>query len=205
MPTVNFKVSVKSRGLNFPESLQERLADFSPAFENIIEGWIEHNEDKFKEAKGAETSGVDMAADVHWEALTPDYFLRKHGGVKSTDRIPNKKRVSKGRTLYPDWLMVATGDLMAAMTDPTAIYQAIAAQTVVFGMPTDEEDAVKVQGNWKKRPVIFLDLTDMRMIKENIQDYLNYGEDYKEAREAIAAAKYWNSDMDQDFSETIRE
>jgi hypothetical protein len=189
MANTSFTIELMVKGAEIPEELKQRASDLSVFFENIIDEWAKHNKSKFYQAKGAEQTGIGLDIDNFWFALTDTYRERKH------------------KTFSQDWLMVATGELMITMTNPEGFMRMVTPTTAFFGTPWNEEDEMKVKGNWERRQVIFIDKTDEFMIKQNLQNYFSLGENYKnilfarglqqsEAKRAVAK-------MDIDWQGTI--
>ena len=177
----NVKVLLTNPGM-LPE-LQSRMADLEPAFRAIYGEWVDINEQKFGLSKGAEVIGADIFGE-EWAALTPDYIKEKHPGGAPKRR--SRKVNDAGYREYPDWLMVRTGALMEAMTNPDALFQMFDAQQAVFGTPNDPDlaDIVMWQAGprQKERFVVFLSDPDINAIKRNLQDYFSMGGDFQEMR-----------------------
>lgn len=192
MGSLRFQIKFRSVGANVPGDIAELLADLSEPFQNIIAGWARHNQEKFIRSRGAELSGVDQAADTMWQPVTARYYRQKHGPV-----------ARGARQLYEDWLMVRTRALLLSMIDPAGFYQAVTATSAAFGTPLSDEDQRKVAANWLSRQVIFLDVSDKRMIQANIHDYLAYGHDYLSAKKRFMAVKEETREMDLAFSEAV--
>ena len=185
MGPLRFQIVYKSRGFNVPDDIKELLSDMSEPFQNIIEAWAEHNQEKFKRAKGGEFPGVDQAEDTFWQGVTPEY------------------EQAKRRKGYEDWLMVRTGSLMQSMTTPEQFYQNVTETSAMFGTPLDSEDQMKYQANWLKRQLSFLDVSDKRMIRAHVSDYLRYGHDYLNTKNRFMAEKEEVREMDEAYGGTI--
>ena len=166
----NFTVNVKvvSKNTERIDELAARLKDFSVPLSNIIDEWADGNVRKFDESRGAELSGTSIAP-VEWEGVTEKYYDQKHGPVKRGSR-----------SIFPDWLMVRTGDLMRALTTRGNFGEYFDQVKAIFGTPLDAEDAAKASYNFAKRPTIFLSESDRLMIRRNFQQYLDLGENYRE-------------------------
>ena len=161
---VTFNVNLTIQGAEEISEISERIADLRPAFDVIVEKWARGNEDKFRDSLGAESSGAQIDPTVFWQGLTP-----------STMR-------SKRRKGQSDQIMVATGDLKRALTDPDLFFSMATATDLVFGTPKSIEEEMKVYYNWNTRQAIFLGGDDQRMIEETVQSYLSLGEDFKAIR-----------------------
>lgn len=159
---VRFKVELFQPNADVLPEMAFRAADLSPAYRDIINEWARDNLDKFGMSVGQEASGAQIDPTVFWDALSPDYMKTKR---------------KKGQ---PDNIMVATGSLMASLTDPERFFQMVNPEMAIFGAPNDADDAMKVQFNWIKRQAIFISLDDQRMIQKKLSDYLALGADYKE-------------------------
>lgn len=175
---VKFNVQVKVINPAILPELQARMADLSPAFQAIYMEWVGINEQKFSLARGAEISGADIFGEP-WAALTPGYIKQKH-----PTGAPKRRRTSTGE--YPDWLMVRTGALKEAMTDPDALFKEFDAQQAMFGTPNDPDlaDIVMWQTGerQKERFVVFISEPDMNAIERNLQDYFGLGGNFAAIR-----------------------
>lgn len=194
-----FKIQLRTTPQGFEKlsELRSRLQDFSVPFANIIKEWAKGNvARKFERSSGAELTGADQQL-VTWEPVTPAYYKQKHGPIKRGDR-----------TLYPDWLMVKTGALRAALGTSGAFAEYIGAKTASFGTPLDSDAAAAAWGNRKKRQTIFLDRTDRGVIRREMQQYLSMGEGYKKLLRDIAGRKAFIMRMDKElniaFAQTVR-
>ena len=161
----SFKISLFVKNdASLPE-IAERAKDLSVVFDHIIGEWVAGNERKFGRGMGASNTGATQdtfgGAETTWQALSAKYGRQKE------------------REGFPDWLMVRTGDLMNAMTTRGAMAEFIENTRAVFGMPLDEEQAIKVEGNWKRRQAIFLDRNDRLMIERNVKNFMELGGDYQ--------------------------
>jgi len=198
---VGFSVSVEIKNPGILAEIQERLADLRPAFEAIIPEWVSINEQKFGMGRGAEIGGVEVDDGVYWQPLTERYRLQKHPNG------PPKRKTKAGE--YPDWLMVRTGALMTALTDPDTIFQAVTAQDAVFGSPLDPDLAAIVGYQWVRRQAVFLGTADKNMVRRIIGDYLNMGPDFESIRMskglAAVAQKAEAEQMDMDFTNTTQD
>lgn len=171
MSELNFSVTVVTKGGDMLARVAERLKDMSPAFERIVDYWVKHNQDKFRQAFGAEATGagVGMGGTEQWMPLTERYRERKH--AHGTAKRVQFKNLYEGK--FPDWLMVRTGKLLRTMTTRAAIASFVSGKSVAFGMPFDEEEQNKIRGNWRKRQVIFLDVADKNTIRGEFARHLD--------------------------------
>lgn len=161
------------------------MQDFSEPLQNIVDDWAKHNIEKFDRALGGEFPGVDQAADTFWQGVTPKYEQRKRNAG------------------YPDWLMVRTGQLKESMTNPERFFNYVSATSATFGVPLNEESQKAYAGNWLKRQLAFLDVSDKRMIRAHFTDYLNYGHDYKGQKMRTEALKSEAAESDILFHEAV--
>lgn len=160
---VSFNITVFTEGLERLPELAARLKDLTPALHNLIAEWAQSNEDKFRESRGTQVGGVQQDDSLFWHGLTEPYM---------------KEKTRKG---FEDWLMVRTGDLRRAMTDPEGFFSVVMPDKAVFGIPLDPEDAIKVTGtNWELRQAIFLNYKDRLAIKREVKNYFALGEKYRE-------------------------
>lgn len=155
----NLEVFIKNPDL-FPE-LMGRVRDLRPAFEVMIRKWADNNSDKFGKAVGAEESGISVDPTVFWERLSPRYIIRKR------------------KQGFPNQIMVRTGALEAALTDPEGFFSAMTTEEAVFGTPKSYDEEMKARYNMNKRQTIFLSLDDQRMIQATMKHYLELGEDFE--------------------------
>jgi len=165
MGTFNFQLKY-DQDLSRLGEIQARMKDFSIPFGDIIDKWAESNSRKFEAGRGAElsgTGGADLRPAV-WEPLQSLPYVR-----------------SKRRRGFADWLMVGTGALMSALTNRGNFGEFIDTHRVAFGVPLDEEDAVKAvnKRNATLRPTIFLSLPDRNMIKAVLKDYISMSDNYR--------------------------
>ncbi len=139
------------------KGVAERFKDLSPAFEYIIQEWVEGNVAKFEHSMGAQVVGVvqDVAYGTYWEPLTEDY------------------REAKTEEGYLDWLMVRTGETMNFLTNIGGINKQITENEARFGEPRSNDAADRVYWNWNRRKAIFLGEDDRRMISNKIKQYLD--------------------------------
>jgi len=174
-----FKLQLRTtpKGFERLEEIRARLQDFSVPFASIIQEWAKGNARKFERSAGAELTGADQQL-VTWEPVTKAYYKQKHGPIMRGER-----------TLYPDWLMVRTGALRAALGDTSGFAEYVSAKMASFGTPLDPDVAMAASGNREKRPTIFLDRTDRGVIRREMQRYLSMGEGYKAALRAISGSK----------------
>lgn len=173
---VRYKLEIFTTGLETLPEVEARLQDISPMLQNLIDEWAHTNEDKFGLGKGAEETGAQMDDGLLWEPLTERY------------------RLAKQRKGFEDWLMVRTGGLMASLTNPDGFFRAVTNEEAVFGIPVDEDEAVKAINKraWDSRQSIFLNEKDRLAIKREFKNYLELGENYRDvlfARGMAAAAR----------------
>ncbi|MFA5937594.1 MAG: hypothetical protein WC822_06990 [Candidatus Paceibacterota bacterium] len=178
------------------DEMRARLQDFTVPFVNIIAKWARGNvRRKFARGAGAELSGVDQAPAA-WLPVTLAYYKQKHGPIVRGDR-----------PLFPDWLMVRTGALRAALGTRGAFAEYVDAHKAVFGTPLAPESAAAAAGNRESRLTIFLDRTDRGMVRRELQQYLSLGAGYKELMWNTARRKTGLRkealQMDMDFAATI--
>lgn len=159
--SVRFKVEVFISNPDLFPELVERTRDLRPAFDVIVRKWAQTNEDKFRRAVGAEEGGASIDPTVFWEALRPS-------------TIRQKRKLGFGNQI-----MVRTGQLEKALTDPEGFFHEMTAEEAVFGTPNSEEDELKARFNWKKRQTIFLSVDDQRMIQATIKNYFELGGDFE--------------------------
>lgn len=164
MPNMGFTIDVTVKNPEVLPEIQARFQNMEEVFNNIIDKWAQGNRRKFNKSRGAELAGVSLDSDVFWAPLTENYRKRKH------KTVPN------------DWLMVSSGELMTAMTNPDTIGRAVTKTQAVFGAPISEAEQDKVSGNWSRRPVVFLDRTDTLAIKREIKDWLTLGPGYQDIK-----------------------
>lgn len=189
------KLSLASRNMERLDELASRLKDFTVPLSNIIGEWARGNTRKFDAAVGAELSGADEPP-TQWEPVTLAYYKQKHGPVQRGNR-----------TMFPDWLMVRTGDLMRSLTQRGLFAEFFDATKAVFGTPLDPEEAAKASYNFAKRPTVFLGRSDRNMIRREFQDYLSLGANYKDALFAGASRRYALQKemqiLDMEFAEAV--
>lgn len=176
----NIRVRITNGGV-FPE-LVERLKDFRPVFEVIVRQWARGNVDKFRKSLGGETTGAAIDPTVFWMPL-----------AESTIRAKRKKG-------QPDQIMVATGALAQALTDPSGFWQAMTAQQVAFGTPGGLEEELKARYNWQTRQTIFLGEDDQMMINEKVQSYLSLGPEFERKRFAAGLANVYERGLDAEMN-----
>lgn len=168
---VKFDIKVAVSDPDLLPELEARLGDLSPAFNAIIPEWAHLNESKFDLSIGRESSGADVDENVFWEQLKPASMRAKR------------------KAGQPDQIMVATGSLKRALTNPDLIFQYVSAEEAVFGTPRDLDDAQKVIYQWLKRQAVFLSTLDQNVIRRTIQDYFSLGGDFQQKRFAAGAAR----------------
>jgi hypothetical protein len=190
----SFTVDVAIQNAGVIPELASRAADLTPAFTSIILGWAENNINKFEKGIGQEAAGVDQGSGVDWTRLTPTY-------------MKTKRRLGQDNQL-----MVATGALENALTNPDLFFQMVNPEQAIFGTPNDPDDADKVKYNWpteqnKKRQVLFLSLDDQRMIQKTVFDYLRLGGDFEKILFAQGLQSQANRNlaakMDIEFNATV--
>jgi len=184
--------------LNRISEIAQRMQDFTVPFANIISEWARMNQAKFIAGQDMELSGVSGGAltPSDWKPVTLNYYKQKHGSVKRGSR-----------QLFPDWLMVRTGDLMRALTSDGGFAEMVDEHRAVFGTPMDEEAATAAKYNSKTRPTIFFNESQQLMIRRELQDYLKLGGNYK-ALMFDAAGRAWalrqgQAEMDAGFREAM--
>lgn len=179
---VTFKIKVRVKDADIFPELQGRLKDFRPAFEVIIKQWARGNVDKFRSSVGMEDTGAAIDPNVFWSALAESTIRakRRHG-------IPNQ-------------IMVETGALMQALTDPSGFWSEMTASQTVFGTPGSLEDELKVRYNWQTRQAIFLGADDQVMIDEKVHSYLSLGPDFERKRFSAGLAAVYDRDLDTEMN-----
>ena len=183
-----FSVSITFRTKNAERlaMLQARCADFTEPMTQIVKEWAVGNRQKFAAARGMEDNGVQQLGGPYWEPLKAgnlNSYLA--GGSRGVSRYQRWKR----RMGMQDWLMVATGNLMKALTTE-GFEQSVGPQGAVFGTPTDETDANAAKYNSEKRQVIFLGRGDRNMIRRNIKNYLSFGPGYEDVLADRSSRRY---------------
>lgn len=173
---LSFKIAVYQTNTNILPELERKAKDLGPLFEDIIDEWAELNKQKFAMAQGGEAAGAQVDPTVFWQPLSFRYLQEK-------------------LRHYPtNTLMVRTGALRDAMTDPHGFFRMVNPEQAIFGTPNDAEDALKVQFNWNKRQVIFLSDADQNMIRMKVERYFTV--QMQSQTEQI-------NQMDIDFSNTV--
>jgi len=205
---VSFTIKVLVTNAGVLPELQARMADLEPAFHEIYSEWVEINEQKFELSVGKELTGADVFGEF-WAPLSPGYMKEKHktGTAKVTKKTARGGKASYGGP-FPDWLLVRTGALRAAMINPDALFQYFDAQQAIFGTPLDPDlaDIVIWQtgARQKERYVVFLSDPDVNAIRRILQDYFSLGGDFKEMRfaEGLAAVRLEDevTNMDAEFN-----
>jgi len=187
-----FKLRIKY-DLNLAEcaEIAQRVRDFSIPFASIVAEWARGNVEKFDAGKGSESSGFSGGSltPLRWEPLTEKY------------------RRAKERAGFANWLMVRTGNLMQSLLNVSGFAQFVDAHRVIFGAPIDAEAADAAMYNREKRNTIFLGESDRLGIKRELQNYISFGENYKQflfsrAGRMVALKKEVLS-MDLNFSEAV--
>jgi hypothetical protein len=154
MPVRSFSTQVVLRNWEVFNALGERAQNFRPVFAQIIERWVAHNVAKFDEGRGAQLSGAVFDAGgetVIWEGVTDEYAIEKT------------------RDGYENWLMVRDHETINALTmrDGLGWIENVGPMSAEFGAWID-----KIEWNWYKRPVMFLDNADREMINDMFGAYL---------------------------------
>lgn len=187
---ISFNVSVHIQNEGMLYELGYRTKHMAPAYEAIFHEWAELNVQKFEQSVGSELSGAQIWGE-EWAPVTATYFKEKHqeGSTKVTKKMKRGGNASF-EGAFPNWLMVRTGALRAAMIDPDQLFNAIEDDQAVFGKPinTDLANIVMWQAGEKQkhRNIVFLSDPDMNAIRRIIQDYLSMGGDFAELRSAKA-------------------
>lgn len=156
MPVYNkFTVNLRLTGMDAFDKLKGRIMDLRKVWNEVIPRWLNHNEEKFEEGRGAQLMGVEFDAEgesVFWLGVTDDYAAKK---------------TSDG---FPNWLMVRTGALREELTsrDGLAWWEDLDMQEARFGTLD-----MKAMWNIEKRPVMFLDTEDRQMIQDMVGAYFN--------------------------------
>lgn len=147
------------------------MRDFSPVFDDIIEAWTEGNAEKFEGSEGTERFGFTPDPDVFWKEVTEPYYRQKHGPI---DYAWYEERGFPPRRLYPDHLMVRTGELRDSLTHRGSFAEAILEDRAVFGFPMDYEAGNALLGNWSRsgRQVMYLGELDRDMISSKINQFI---------------------------------
>jgi hypothetical protein len=174
---VTFSIDLFIKGKDALPKLAAKIKDPTPLWQKIVEDWANYNIDKFSAAEGAEETGaqVDPGGTVFWEPLSPKYMRRKR------------------KLGYRDQIMVATGELLASLTDPSRFFQLLDPERVIFGTPNDPDDLMKVIYNWERRQTIFLSEPDQQRIRSAVVRYLQVPK---------TGIRQQRSQMDIDFGET---
>lgn len=196
MGMFRLRLDINPQNFEKVDEIRARLQDFTVPFINIIAEWARENvRRKFARGAGAELTGADQAP-VAWLPVTPAYYRQKHGPIVRGDR-----------PLFPDWLMVRTGALRAALGNVGGFAEYVDAHKAVFGTPLDTESAAAAAGNRESRPTVFLDRTDRGMVRRELQRYLSLGTGYKELMWNIAGRKTGlrkeAMQMDLNFASTL--
>lgn len=186
---VSFNIDLTIKGAEPIDEIAQRIADLRPAFEVIVDKWARGNKDKFAASIGAEGSGAQIDPTVFWEGLK-----------ESTVRAKRKKG-------QPDQIMVATGDLRRALTDPDLFFHEATAGEVVFGTPKSIEEELKIYYNWETRQAVFLGGDDQRMIEETVMSYLSLGPQFQSIRKSQGLEniriRREGAEMDIDFGDIV--
>lgn len=162
MASTGFEITVTAKNPGVLPEIQSRLANLTTVFNNIIDEWAKGNSRKFSDGKGQSLSGAEISGQVWWEPLSDNYYIQKQ------------------KQGYEDWLMHRTGALEYAMSSPDGFLRDVGAQAAEWGIPIDQMERNKLQGNASRRKVNFFDRTDQLAIKREITNYLTFGDNYKE-------------------------
>jgi len=159
---LSFNISMVWKNVHLLPEMEARLKDMRPVFEQIVQDWAKGNEDKFASAAGMEAVGAQIDPGVFWEALSPEYsaWKRKEGMANQ--------------------IMVATGALEAALSDPGMFFHMETPREAAFGIPTSPEEEAKLGYNWYRRQTLFLSADDQTMIRHHIRNFLAFGENWQE-------------------------
>lgn len=206
MGGISFQLIFRQRGRI---AFGDAPVDFTEPFLAIIRDWAERNVDKFERAMGQEDTGVQQAADNFWEPLGAG------GSWRSVTKADAKKAMlgmadtltayqkAKRRAGYPDWLMVRTGSLATALSNPDTFAQFVGANQAAFGVPLDTETAEHAAFNWAKRQAIYLDESDKLNIRKEFKDFMDYGPGYAASKNRVAAFKYEEERIYRDFQDAV--
>ncbi len=178
--TMTFSVTVYHINTEALPELAERVKNLTPVFHEIIDEWALMNNQKFNKSVGMEFTGVDIDPTVRWEALSLGYIKQKQ------------------RDGFSNQIMVRTGDLRAALTNPKGFFRMVNPQQAIFGTPNDPEDLMKVIYNFKKRQTIFLSDADKNMIRKKINDFLSVP-----TQKSYSSIKQEIAQMDVDFGNAV--
>lgn len=186
---VSFHVDLHIENAEALPELAARVRDASPFFRAFIDYWADHNEEKFDKAVGMEQVGAQVDDRVLWAPL-------------AAATIKAKRRAGQ-----PDAIMVATGELLRALTSPDLIFEKISPEDAVFGSPRAPEEEDKVRYNWEARQGIFLSAEDRHVIEKMVKDYLERGGDFEKALFtqglAAARARAEAAQMDAEFESAL--
>jgi hypothetical protein len=188
-----FRIQLRRERKGFEQLVEqhERMKDFSIPFDRMLSEWARGNALKFAAGAGAEATGAagKNLSPAEWDPVTEKYFKAKR------------------RAGFDNSLMVRTGSLRAALCSRGGFAEYLSKNSIMFGMPEDEENAVKVRGNRARRPTVFLSQPDKNMIRRNLQQYILLGADYKNVMLSAASRRYALtkdvSNMNINFQETI--
>lgn len=148
MPLTKISANVVLKNEDALAQMGDRVKNLRPLWNEIVVNWIDHNADKFDRARGAQATGVifDTEGDpVTWLPLTPGYDAAKR------------------RAGYADWLMVQSGETMRSLTERDSFgwFEDLRPDGAEFGTIIDT-----ARWNEEKRPLMFLDADDRKMIRE---------------------------------------
>jgi hypothetical protein len=157
---VGYHINLRKYTKFSTQALADRVADLSGIWANVRDAWLEHNQDKFNQAKGQQDSGVTFESGTEWMPLTERYSAEKSWAG------------------YDDWLMVRTGELMSDMTygaQGSSNWSEDLSQPMSAAFGSTNE---KIGWNWMKhgiynRPAQFLDQEDRENISSEVRQWLS--------------------------------
>lgn len=155
--------------------MQDRLRDFSPAWDQIIQSYLKHNVSKFEAARGGELTGVfHDGGDVYWDPVSEEYWAWKRD-----------KAEDEGWPGEQDWRMVLTGATMRSLTDrgDPNWFEFIGPQSLQMGSLT--EGAFY---QFERAQAVFLDEQDRSTIQREVFDWLQGNRPYNPLPWAEAAS-----------------
>jgi hypothetical protein len=162
MAKVGFEIDVYVKDPANLAEIQARINKMAVVFENIIDEWATGNARKFNLGKGREMTGAVLDNDVLWVPLTEPYRKRKRAMGQE------------------DWLMQATGQLRATMTNKDGFLRYVDDMSAAWGRPMSKEDEDKLRGNAHLRQVVFFDRGDRLAIKREVANYVKFGDKYRD-------------------------
>jgi hypothetical protein len=186
---LSFNISVIWRNVHLLPEMEARLKDMRPVFEQIVQDWAKGNVDKFGAAMGMEVVGAQVDPGVFWEALSPEYSAWKREQGMSNQ------------------IMVATGALQAALSDPSMFFHMEMPREAAFGIPLSPDESGKMSYNWYRRQTLFLGVDDQTMIRHHIKSYLELGEKWQSILFTRGLERAYTRDevasMDVAFGKTV--